>query len=72
MEGSQEKQKEGKRRGERNGINKEEVKTVIVKLKDKKAVEVDGIPAEVWKYGGQEVEEWYEGFAIESGREKVG
>lgn len=38
-------------------LTKEEVKKVIVKLKDKKAVEVDGIPAEVWKYGGQEVEE---------------
>lgn len=28
------------------------------KVKDKKAMGRDGIPNEVWKYGGEEVREW--------------
>ena len=41
-----------------NGIRKEEVTKVLRKLKDGKAVETDEIPSEVWKYRGEEVENW--------------
>ena len=39
-------------------IEKEEVGRVIRKLKDKKAMGKDGIGNEVWKYGGEEIENW--------------
>lgn len=38
-------------------LRKEEVMEVIRKLKDGKAMGSDGIPNEVWKYGGEEVRE---------------
>lgn len=50
------------RRGEGNDeeegiMNKEELKVILRKLKDDKAVGCDGIPNEVWKYGGESLEE---------------
>lgn len=33
-----------------------EIKRAIRKLKDEKAVRIDGIPGEAWKYGGVEME----------------
>lgn len=41
---------------EEGGIDREEIKRVVRKLKDEKAVGEDGIMNEVWKYGGEEVE----------------
>jgi len=36
----------------------EEVTKVIERLKDKKAIGMDGIPSEMWKYGGEEMRRW--------------
>ncbi|EZA56065.1 hypothetical protein X777_03892 [Ooceraea biroi] len=52
----------GERRGEREKeeekeISRTEIREIIGKLKDGKAVGGDGIPNEVWKYGGEEIEE---------------
>lgn len=33
-------------------------KEAIKSMKDEKAVEWYGVPGEVWKYGGKELEEW--------------
>ena len=48
------------RRGDddEGNIEKEEIRRVLRGLKDGKAMGGDGIPNEVWKYGGEEVEEW--------------
>lgn len=35
-------------------LEREEVRRVIKKLKDGKAMESDGIPNKVWKYGGRD------------------
>lgn len=48
----------GNREGDgEEGLSRKEVREVIRKLKDGKAVGGDGIPNEVWKYGGEELEE---------------
>lgn len=39
-------------------LRKEEIKGALGKLRDKKAIGNDNIPAEVWKYGGEELEGW--------------
>ncbi|XP_029054555.2 eukaryotic translation initiation factor 3 subunit A-like [Osmia bicornis bicornis] len=39
-------------------ISKEEIRKAIAKMKDGKATGGDGIPNEVWKYGGEEVLDW--------------
>ncbi|XP_043263108.1 uncharacterized protein LOC122403575 [Colletes gigas] len=44
---------EGRRRGEEEGISKEEVKRVVRRLKEGKAMGWDEIPNEAWKYGGE-------------------
>ncbi|KAL6416610.1 hypothetical protein ACFW04_013312 [Cataglyphis niger] len=50
--------------GQRKGFrideeeSRSEIRAVIGRLKDNKVVGADGIPAEVWKYGGENVEEW--------------
>lgn len=46
------------REDEEEEIEREELRRVIRKLKDRKALGGNGIPNEVWKYGGEEVEEW--------------
>ncbi|KAL6416732.1 hypothetical protein ACFW04_013190 [Cataglyphis niger] len=43
---------------EEESISRSEIRAVIGRLKDNKAVGTDGIPAEVWKYGGENMEEW--------------
>lgn len=51
----------GKEKGERDGeqeISREEVKRILGKMKKGKAAGEDGIPSEVWKYGGERIEEW--------------
>lgn len=56
-------------RGERDGggrrqeeveeeISKKEIKEALGKLKNGKAMGVDEIPGEAWKYGGEVVEDW--------------
>ena len=39
-------------------INKGEIREAIKKLKEGKAAGIDEIPNEIWKYGGEEIEEW--------------
>lgn len=48
----------GVRENEEGDISREEIRAVIRKQIDSKAVRMDKIPAEVWKYGGAKVEEW--------------
>jgi len=36
----------------------EEIRGILRKVKDGKALGVDGVPGEVWKYGGEGMEEW--------------
>ena len=43
----------GRRRGEEEGISKEEVRRVVRKLKEGKAMGGDEIPNEAWKHGGE-------------------
>ncbi|KAL6419347.1 hypothetical protein ACFW04_013926 [Cataglyphis niger] len=39
------------------GLSRNEIRSAIGRQKDNKAVGLDGIPAEVWKYGGESLEE---------------
>jgi len=52
----------GERRGveddKEEGLRKEEVGKAVKKIKDGKAVGGDGIPGEIWKYGGEKMIEW--------------
>lgn len=45
-----------KKRVEERKLEQEEVEKVLRKLKDRKAIEKQGIPSEVWKWGGKEVQ----------------
>ncbi|XP_011883686.1 PREDICTED: RNA-directed DNA polymerase from mobile element jockey-like, partial [Vollenhovia emeryi] len=51
-------EKRGERKGEEKEIEREEIRRAISKVKDGKAAGEDGIPNEVWKYGGVELERW--------------
>ncbi|KYN22005.1 hypothetical protein ALC57_05605 [Trachymyrmex cornetzi] len=44
-------------KGERE-LSREEIRKVTRNLKDGKTMGVDGMPNKVWKYGGEEMEEW--------------
>ncbi|XP_046628297.1 uncharacterized protein LOC124309086 [Neodiprion virginianus] len=47
------------RKGDGEGeLQREEIKKVIGKLRDGKAPGGDGIVSEVWRYGGEEMEQW--------------
>lgn len=48
------------RRGKEGGreLSKKEIRRAIRKLKDGKVAGYDGIPEEVWKYGGKELIDW--------------
>lgn len=48
----------GEKEDEEKELTREEVEEMIKKLKDGKAMEEDGIPNKVWKYGRKEVERW--------------
>ncbi|XP_071648500.1 uncharacterized protein [Temnothorax longispinosus] len=48
----------GRDRQDEEEIELEEVRNVIKKLKTGKAIGKDGIPNEVWKYGGEEMVRW--------------
>ena len=43
---------------EEDRIERGEIRRAIERIKERKAVGVDGIPGEVWKYGGEGIEEW--------------
>lgn len=43
---------------EEQSLQKEEVIRVIKRLSDKKAMEVHGIPSEIWKYSREKMREW--------------
>jgi len=52
---------ETERRGRREvetESEKEEVKEILRRVKERKMMEVDGIPGEAWTYGGDEIEDW--------------
>jgi len=51
-------EREGRRTEEKEDMEKGEIRRVLGKLKDGKAMGVDGIPNEAWKYGGEEIEVW--------------
>lgn len=44
--------------GEEEDISREEVRRVIGRVKKRKAMGIDGLPNEVWKYGGERMVEW--------------
>lgn len=60
------KEKRRERQGEEeereSEISKEELRNAIKRLKDGKAAGLDGVPAEVWKYGGGRMKDWICGF----------
>lgn len=43
-------------------ISREKIRRVRKNIKEKKAAGLEGIPGKVWKYGGEEIEEWVWGF----------
>ncbi|XP_011645409.1 uncharacterized protein LOC105432342 [Pogonomyrmex barbatus] len=47
---------------------RKEMKEIFRGMKDKKVVGIDGVPAEVWKYGGEQMEEWVGRYAIDGRR----
>ncbi|CAD6227398.1 GSCOCG00011991001-RA-CDS, partial [Cotesia congregata] len=49
-------EEETEKEGELGDIELKEVREVVKKLKDYKALRGDGIPNEVWKYGGETIE----------------
>jgi len=51
------KDKKRERRGKKRDLEKEEVRRVLEGLKDGKALGVDGVPNEMWKYRGWKIEE---------------
>lgn len=46
------------RRDEEEEISREELRMVLKGLREGETVGMDEIQAEVWKYGGEGVEEW--------------
>jgi hypothetical protein len=53
----------GKRRGggkgeEERELSRKEIKEALKKMKEGKAMGIDGILGEAWKYGGEELEKW--------------
>lgn len=67
----------GMRRGEEGegeeDISMEEVRRMTRKLKERKAMEIDGLPNEVWKYGGEGmVKSGYGGYVGEFGKGRDG
>ncbi|XP_046145405.1 vicilin-like seed storage protein At2g18540 [Osmia bicornis bicornis] len=56
--GGERKPEEEEEGAQEEEINREEIRRAEAKLKDGKAVGGDGIPNEVWKYGGEEVSKW--------------
>lgn len=51
----------GRKEDTEEGIGREKIRRVISKLKDGKAAGGDGVPNEVWKYGGIGIKEVFGG-----------
>lgn len=47
-----------KRYGNERELRREEIGRVLRTMKNGKAAGLDEVPGEVWKYGGEKVEEW--------------
>jgi len=47
-----------RRTEEEEGIRREEIEKIVRGLKVGKAMGIDGVPNEVWKYGGEETVDW--------------
>jgi len=39
-------------------LERKEIRKILTGVRDGKAVGVNGIPGEAWKYGGEKMEEW--------------
>jgi len=63
---------EGKNRevDEEEGISRREIKESVSRLKEGKAMGLDGIPGETWRYGGEEEENGFESFATRCGGDR--
>lgn len=53
-------------------MRKEEVRRIIERFKKGKASEKDGVPNEVWKYGGERVVDWCGDFIVGFGKKRGG
>lgn len=53
-------------------MSKEEIRGTIRRLKNGKAGGYDGIPGEVWKYGGKDLIDWGWNFCKGCGRDRGG
>lgn len=42
-----------------SGEDKEEIRTTVQRIKNDKAIGLDGGPGEIWKYGGEEMLDWF-------------
>lgn len=49
---------EGIREDEERDLNRDEIRMAIRRQKDNKAIRMDGIPEEIWKYEGEKMEKW--------------
>jgi len=54
---------------EEEGISMREIRKALSRLKEGKAMGLDEIPEEAWRYGGEDVEKWIWGYYNEEGRE---
>jgi len=57
---------------EERDISKEEIRLIISKIKEGKAAGLDGLPGEIWKYGGEEMVEWHGVFVTKFGKGRGG
>jgi len=48
-------EKKGLRRGNEEELGREEIRRAIRRLKNDKAMEMDGLPNKIWKYEGEEM-----------------
>lgn len=52
----------GIRPSEERNLSREEIRETIRNFRDRKATKKDGVPSEVWKYGGKEIGKWVSSF----------
>jgi len=49
-----------------------EIREALSRLREEKAMGLDGITEEAWRYGGEKVEKWVWGSAMKYGGERNG